>query len=564
MKRSIVLALTAVAAWSCTASLAGDEQAAPEAPQGGSQDGVAAAPTSFDDAIPDPNSAGPLPLRLLTRIEYQNSVKDLLSVDIDAGQLFPAESSAETGFSKVQKIDQVSVSAYQRAALQIASQSRDRLPVLMGCDVALPADEACVRSFVASFVPKLYRRPLREAELDEHVELYAGELKARLGLAPRDAATLLLATLLQSPYFLYRWEDGSEPAAREEGVVRLNAFHLASQLSYFLWASVPDQALLDAAAAGLLGTAEQTAAQARRMLSDPRAERTIAHFQEQWLGVTQLARLGKSAGLFPNWGPELGSAMAEELRRFGNNVVLHGDGKLGTLLTSRQSFINESLAEVYGIVGVTGAELRPYELPAAQRSGLLTLAGFLTAHSGESEGSPIFRGKFVRERLLCDTMAPPPDGIPPLPEPADDVSIRERHLQHAEVSPCNSCHRLMDPIGFGFGNYDALGRYHGSEANEAVDASGQIVGLDGTDVAFNGPLELAQLLSRSESVRECAAREWFRYAFARREQAPDRASFDQAYAAFRASDYDIRELLVGFTATRSFMFRSIDAGEVFP
>jgi len=518
--------------------------------------------TSFEDAPADPLSASGLPIRLLTRVEYENTVVELLGSKLPATSLFPAESQAETGFSKVQKVDQVGVAAYLDAALTLAEEASRDLTGLLGCDPTGASEGACVQSFLGSFGRRAFRRPLRAEELAQHASFYQDVLRSELGLGVPEAVELLLAALLESPHFLYRWEQGPLPSVREGAVLKLNPHHLASQLSYFLWASMPDEPLLAAADTGQLETAPQVEQQVRRMLADKKAERTVAVFHEQWLGLTTLPKLGKSPGLYPAWSSALGSAMAEEVRRFTTNVVLHGDGRWATLLTSRASFVNGPLAELYGIAGVSGPDFVARELPG-ERVGLLTLAGFLSAHSGETEGSPIFRGKFLRERLLCDLMAPPPDGIPDLPPPAANLSIRDRHLEHAEVSPCKDCHLRMDFIGFGLDNFDAIGAYQRQEGQLPIDASGQVYGLDGESPTFNGPSELVLLLTQSEQVRQCLAKEWFRYAFARKEAAGDRASFDNAFAAFAKSDYDIRELLVAFAQSRSFTHRTIDAGEVF-
>jgi hypothetical protein len=527
--------------------------------------GGSSRPPSFDGAPADPKAAGPLGLRLLTRREYENTVHDLLEVATGEGGAFPAESQAETGFFQVQKVDDLNVAAYQDVALAIAAESAKSLAAVYGCDPDTANEYACVESFLASFGRRAYRRPLTSVEIGEHLAFYRDVLRAELALPVPEAAELLLAAILQSPHFLYRWELGSEPGAVEDGVVQLNPHHLASRLSYFLWASMPDPALFAAAESGALEDPDRLEAQARRMLGDPKAARTVAAFHEQWLRLTALPELGKSAGQYPAWNAELGAAMAEEVRRFATSVVLNGDGRLETLFTSRSTFVNEPLARLYGLsgpLGVTGSAFVGRELPEGERYGLFTLAGFLAAHSGEVEGSPIFRGKFIREHVLCDPMSPPPPNIPDLPEPAIGLRKRERYEEHSRVSPCKDCHLKMDYIGYGFEHFDAIGAYQEKDAEFDIDATGVVRNLDGSDPGFDGVNELVSLLKGSAQVRACVAREWFRFTFSRREGAPDRASFDEAYAAFAASDYDIRELLVAFVKTRSFRYRAVAPGEV--
>jgi Protein of unknown function (DUF1592)/Protein of unknown function (DUF1588)/Protein of unknown function (DUF1595)/Protein of unknown function (DUF1587)/Protein of unknown function (DUF1585) len=539
-----------------SAAAAGSANQPPQPPGGGT--------ASFEDAPADPLAAGPLPMRLLNATEYRNTVQDLLGVEADVANLFPPESQSETGFAKVQKVDQVSVTAYQEAALRIADTALSTPSTLLGCDPTGANETTCVESFVTAFGQRAFRRPLTSSEVAEHVTFYRDVLRAQQRASVGDALKLLLVAILESPHFLYRWENGSQVAAHEQQVLKLNPYHLASQLSYFLWSSMPDTALFEAASAGQLSTPADVEAQARRMLTDPRAERSIAAFHEQWLAVTALAERGKSTGAYPSWNADLGAAMSEEIRRFTSNVLLHGDGRLVSLFSGRTSFVNQPLAELYGISGVTGAAFQLRDLPSEQRAGLFTLAGFLTAHANETEGSPIDRGKFIRERVLCDAMQPPPPGIPPLAPPSPDTTIKQRHLEHAAVSPCKDCHLRMDYIGFGLDNFDAIGAYHATDGQTPVDASGQIYGLDGRDPTFKGPNELMALLAGSEQVRQCLAKQWFRYAFARRELPGDRASFDAAFDAFAKSDFDLRELLVAYSASRTFRYRSLDEGEVDP
>ncbi len=558
------LVLTFSVAVGCTARIDGQatrpDGQAPSSPPAVGSGGTA----TFEGAPPDPLSAGPLPLRFLSQLEYQNTVRDLLGLEVDAARSFPPESQAETGFLKPQKLDQVGVAAYQAAALDLGQRAVVNLPALLGCDPSVN-EPACLQSFVTSFGRKAYRRPLANDEVSEHMAFYNKALAANLAPTQSAAVALLVAAMLESPHFLYRWELGSQPSAREVStngqVLKLNPQQVASQLSYFLWTSMPDGELFAAADAGLLGTPSQLEQQARRMLADPKAERTIAAFHRQWLGVTALPELGKSKGLYPTWGPALGAAMAEEVSRFTTEILLRGDGRVVSLFTSRASFVNEPLAALYGLSGVTGDTWQARDLPG--RSGLLARAGFLAAHSGEMEASPILRGKFVRERLLCDHMPSPPDGIPPLAPPSAQTTVRGRHLAHSQSAVCSGCHSLMDEIGFAFDNYDAIGAYHELEGTLPIDVSGHVNGLDGVDVAFAGPSQLMDLLASSEQVRSCLAKEWFRYTLVRREHAGDRASFDGAYATFAKSGFDVRELLVAFATSRSFSYRALDEGETF-
>jgi hypothetical protein len=518
---------------------------------------VATAPNEWTPGASagDPNAAGFVPLRLLTRIEYNNSVRDLLGDASNPANAFPSESTAETGFAKVQKVDDVNVGAYHDAADGLAGRATANLSKLMGCD-PVAAEDTCVRAFVTSFGRRAYRRPLTPAEATQHFDYWKVKLRGELKLTPVEAARVLVTSMLQSPFFLYRWELAWAPGPREGAVVRLNPHHLASQLSYFLWSSMPDDALFAAADKDELATPAQLEAQVRRMLKDPKADRTVGAFHEQWLDASALPGAQRNGKTYPRWGATLGEAMLEELRRFASDVVLRRDGKLSTLLSSTDTFVNAALAGVYGLQGVTGTAFVPKGLPATERAGLFTLAGVLAAHADENDPSPILRGKFVRERVMCAHIPPPPGMVPDLPPPDPAQSKKQRFAVHS-AGACKACHDLMDPIGFGFEAYDSIGGYRTMDGKFPVDATGVVTGLDGKEQAFKDGLGLAGLLAGSDQVRACVTKQWFRYGFGRGETKADEFSLEAAHGAFRAAGFDVRELLVALTRSRAFTHRTL-------
>jgi hypothetical protein len=395
----------------------------------------------------DTRAASLVPVRLLTREEYNNTLEDLLGDGSRPADLFPGETAGETGFAKVAKLDEVNVSAYLDAAEAVAARAAADPAKLAGCDPASEQGDECVRSFVTSFGRRIYRRPLSEAEVAEHLALYRDKLRTGLGVGPREAWKGLLTAMLQSPFFLYRWELGWQPGGIEpDGALRLNSHHLASQLSYFLWASMPDPELFAAADRDELRRPEVIEAQARRMLKDARAERAIVSFHEQWLGVSALTGTSRDGRLYPTWGRALAERMLQEIRRLTTETILRGDGRLSTLLTTRATFLDGALATHYGVEGVTGDAFVPATLPAGQRAGILTSAAVMAAHSLEGESSPIHRGKFVREHVMCEHIPPPPGMIPDLPPPAENVPKKMRYAAHSEGT-CKGCHEKMDPIG---------------------------------------------------------------------------------------------------------------------
>jgi hypothetical protein len=361
---------------------------------------------------------------------------------------------------------------------------------------------------------------------------------------------LVVQAMLLSPHFLYHVE-ALPPGAAETDVVALAPFELATRLSYFVWASMPDDALLAAAEDGTLGDPEVLEAEVRRMLDDDRAADAIASFHEQWLQLGELDELTKDAEMYPGWTPELGTAMEVETAAFADEVIRRGDGRLQTLLTASWTIADAELAALYGVTAPDGPER--IDLDPAERAGLLTSAGFLASKSHAAENSWVHRGKFVRESLLCQPLPPPPPGVE-----ANEANDPGR-LENPE---CNYCHLLMDPIGVGFENYDATGAFRTVDGEgNAIDAQGEVVGVEGIGT-FAGAVELAHELAADPSVHDCVALQWVRYAGRREETQADACAIEQVRAAFAQSDQDVRELVVAVVLSDAFRYRT--AQEVSP
>jgi len=373
---------------------------------------------------------------------------------------------------------------------------------------------------------------------------------------------VVIEAVLQAPAFLYHLEATSDPAVREGAVVRLGPYEMASRLSYFLWGSMPDGELFTAAAAGQLDTDAAVETQARRMLGDARARTTLSAFFEGWLERDQLKDKDKDPKVYPEYNDALRAAMLAETHAFAENVVFDGDGHWTTLLGATYSFLNQPLGKLYGMAAVTGTSFQRTDLPAGQRAGFLTQASFLSL-TGAADGShPVRRGKAVFQKLLCGELPPPPANVPPAKPPTPGVSTRERFVEHDSNECARVCHGAMDPIGFGFENYDGIGKYRTMDAGKNVDATGSL-DLDGATRSFANALELANLLAGSDEVRRCFATQWARFALARNEAEADRASVEAVQAAFGASATD-RDLIVATTKMRSFRYRSPSPGEVLP
>lgn len=520
---------------------AGDDEGEPQSQCGG-------------DAAP-----GASPIRRLTAWEYDNTILDLLGDDTHPAAAFPQEGGS--GFDNnadVSGVTRLQAQKYLDASEAISARAVADLGTLLPCDPAAGDEHPCIEQWVDGFGLRAWRRPLTTDERTGMLALYD---EARQSEDLPTAVGLVLQAFLQSPHFLYRVELGI-PGEQGTAAIRLGDYEMASRLSYLLWGSMPDQALLDAAAAGGLATPEDVEAHARRMLDDPKARRMVEHFHEQWLGTIRLATLEKDTAVFPAWSPELSAKQVQEALAFVDHVFFTGEGTLDELLTAPYTFVDAELAEFYGLPVPAGAGLQRTEAAGGvELSGILTLGGVLSAYALADTTDPIKRGLFVREHLLCQIPPPPPDVIPELPPVDPDATTRERFEQHRADPVCAACHAMFDPIGFGFEHYDAVGRWRTTENGLPIDASGE---LTAADVAgeFVGVRELGTKLAASEDVAACMTRQWFRFAYGRLEsQDLDACNMDTLAATFSESGHDLRELLVALTQTDAFLFRTAYADE---
>jgi hypothetical protein len=495
-------------------------------------------------------AVGPSPLRRLTHTEYDNSVADLLGDTTHPASQFAPDTQVGLfdNTAQAQTVPSLLADQYLQAAATLA-ENVSNVSTLLGCDPAGASGTSCVQNFVQRFGRRAYRRPLTSDEVTALMTIYSDTSAAA---DPPTGARGVIAAVLASPNFLFRPEFGAAPSMLANAK-QVAPFELASRLASLLWASVPDNVLLDAAAAGQLATREQVASQARRMLADPKAHAAVGAFYAQWLGLPLLATATKDAAAYPQFDDALRSAMAEETRRFVDYVLFQDDARLSTLFTAPYSLLNAPLAKLYGVTGPTSATtFQRTMLDPSQRMGVLTQASLMTAFASPASSSPIKRGKLVRVRLLCQDLPDPPANVPPPAPPKAGVSTRERFAMHTNNAACSGCHHLIDGLGFGLEHYDGIGAYRTMDQGVAVDASGEVNTTADIDGPYSGGPALAMLLARSEQVRDCAPTQWLRYALARREGDDDTCSLVALRTAFASSGGDLRELMVALTQTDAF------------
>jgi Protein of unknown function (DUF1592)/Protein of unknown function (DUF1588)/Protein of unknown function (DUF1595)/Protein of unknown function (DUF1587)/Protein of unknown function (DUF1585) len=481
-------------------------------------------------------------------------LKDLLGVDVTAARELPPD-EVTNSFDNNAAV--LTVSALHAEKYVLVSEALAKSAVadarrLTGCDEQAQGEEACATAFAKSFGRRAFRRALTPS--DEAL-LLAAYTVGRTGGSYAEGLEVMLRAALQSPSFLYRLELSSATDARAR--VPLDAYELAARLSFLVWGSGPDDALLDAASRGELGSKEQLRQKARQMLADPRAQRSIAHFFEQWTGAHRLDTITKSETAFPQFTADVKQGMAEELPAFVRRVVGEGDGSLRALLTEPVAYVNAALAPIYGVPApaTPGFVTLP---PEQGRSGLLTQAGFLSVQGHPDQTSPVLRGKFVLSMMLCSPPPPPPSDVDiSVPPVGEGATARERLALHLSAgASCSGCHSLMDPIGLAFETFDAIGRYRTEEGGVTLDTSGELTGTG--DPALGGRFanvrELGEKLASSDAVKACLATQWFRFASGRSEAEADACSLSALSTAFASGD--VRELIVESTQTDAFLFRS--------
>jgi hypothetical protein len=521
---------------------------------------------SLDDSATVPGAA---PLRRLTNLEYRNSIRDLLGVDIEAvktagftGDVDSALSGFVRGGVLTGGTDARALMTASDALAQLATQKLDKLVPCAPLPTAAGEQDTCADKFIRAFGQRAFRRPLSSDEAAALSKLYKTQ-RTEVGLPFDQAIGVLVSAMLQTPYFLYHWELGPNTPVRDGNLARFNSWEMASRLSYLFWASMPDDKLFEAAAGNRLVSPEQISAEARRLLADDKARDAVRDFHYQWLEIGGLGDLPKDA-TYTNYSPAVAVAMGKETAAFVDSVFFgpKADGKLETLLTSRTSFVDASLAKVYGLAAPAGGLMKEVTLDPAQRAGILTQGSFLAVKADPDTSHPTKRGDAVQHRMLClDLKVPDTLEVPPVADPNPNQTTRERFEVHGSAACAQACHQYLDPIGFAFENYDAIGAYRTTENNKPINASGQFT-LKSGEIKFKNAVEMVAQLAKAPETAECMVKQWLRYAMRRHEQPSEDPSLRALETTFRTSGYDMRELMVALTKTRAFTHRALSAGEV--
>ncbi|WP_437283031.1 DUF1592 domain-containing protein [Sorangium sp. So ce375] len=495
----------------------------------------------------------------LTHAQWENTARDLLRLDDRPGLSASFTSDPLGGvFDNNEAALLVTPGLwgdYQRAAEELAAMLTAEPGKL---DRIAPADlpdapEARAQAFVERFGERAFRRPLTEEERGAYLALFDRGKELFEGEDPFVAGVrAALEGFLQSPHFIYRVEVGAGPA--EGGLVPLSGHEIATKLAYVLWNTMPSDELLAAAKAGELSTPEGVRAHAEGMLADPRAREVVGAFHRQLYDYEQYHDLNKDQALYPEFVPEMGDDMQREAELFVDHVVFDEEGGLTELLTERTAYVNDHLAAVYGVEGDFSSEFQRVELDEAERSGLLTRLGFLAAKATARQPDSIHRGVFVNLRILCAALPSPPDNATALP-PGELATNRERVEAHTGKGTCGaSCHgALINPAGFAFERYDAIGKYRTTDNGMPVD-SADVYTLGGQPRSFADAVEFSRLLAESSEAHACYAERWIEFAHGRDARAEDEALIAQLGEASRGGA-STKELIVRIVSSTSFLAR---------
>jgi hypothetical protein len=428
-----------------------------------------------------------------------------------------------------------------------ATTSRDR--IFLCHPVEQAAEQACAEKIISTLARRAYRRPIAADDLRQLLSLYRRGAESDGFEA---GVRLALQKILVSPEFIFRMEFDPSDAAPGSAYL-IGDVELASRLSFFLWSSIPDDELLAVAERGELSTASVLEAQVRRMLADPRSRTLVTNFAGQWLFLRNIARISPDPAAFPAFDENLRLALAQETELLIEST-LREDRSVADLLNTDYTFVNQRLAEHYGIKGIYGSAFRRVAITDPKRRGLLGQASIMAVTSYPNRTAPTIRGKWVLEQLLGSPPPPPPPNVPSL---KDDVttrglSMRQRMEQHRANPDCAVCHRVMDPVGFALENFDGLGRWRDSIGTRPIDSSGVLP--DGTN--FEGPVGLRELLlSKRDLFVETFTERLLTYALGRGVEEYDQAALRKITREAAANNDRWSSIILGIVRSVPFQMR---------
>jgi mono/diheme cytochrome c family protein len=495
---------------------------------------------------------GSVTIRRLNRAEYNNTIRDLLGIDFQPANDFPQD-DVGYGFDNigdVLSLPPLLMEKYLAAAEKIVEKALASPKTRKRIFIVATQNEEAARQILDRFASRAYRRPIRGDELNrllrfvEMAEKNHDSFDTGIGLA--------MQAVLVSPHFLFRVELDRRPD--NPRVHPITDYELASRLSYFLWSSMPDDELFELARKRTLRESEVLEKQVRRMLQDRRSRALVENFAGQWLQLRNLKDFKPDPDLFPAFDDKLRAAMLKETELFFDNVVRE-DRSILDFIDADYTFVNERLAKHYGLSGVKGEAFRRVSLTGTPRGGILTQAAVLSVTSNPTRTSPVKRGKWILENILGTPPPPPPEGVQELKDDKEAVlsgSLRQRMEQHRANPNCATCHQRMDPLGFGFENFDAIGGWRDREGKHKIDPSGTLP----NGQSFKGPVELRAILKkRQEAFARCLTEKLLTYALGRGVERYDRCAVDEIVKNAGKDKYKFSRLVMDIVKSDPFQKR---------
>jgi hypothetical protein len=489
------------------------------------------------------NKPGPRLLRRLTADQLDNSVRDLFkNPGAPKSDVFnDPQILGFTGDAAALLVRDLGSQQLMTYGEQVAHWAVTTVGATLSPCKEMTAD--CRSQFIKQFGARAFRQPLTDAKVARYEALFASAPSFDAGLE------MTITAMLQSPYFLYRQELG-QPDPANPGLVKLTPYEIASNISYLITRSIPDDTLLQAAEKNELSTREQIDTQVERLLSDPKNRQTINTFMGEWLETKRVSSVLKDPKAF-DFSDALRADMERETAAFVEDVVFTRKGTLADLFNTDYTFVNENLAKHYGIAGVTGNDLVKAPLP--HDPGILTQGSLMAGHAGMTFSSPTLRGKLVRTRFLCQDLPPPPANVNTnIMPPVDAKTTREIFTAHVKNPSCAPCHQMMDPIGFTFENYDVGGRYRTTENGVPIDSSGLIMG---DNISFKGFKEMNDYLATNTEVRQCMVKFMSYFAYGAAGWADDGCTLNAITAEADKASWTIRSVLTAITHAPHFTTR---------
>ncbi len=534
------------ASGSASASIGGTE------PTGGAESGEGGSGESGEPGVDEDYAPEEVRLRLLLARQYVHSIRDLLG-DEAAAVASPPTDVALNGFDAVGasqlSLTDSKVDTYEESARAVSlAATAERIAAYHDCVPTGPSDSACHREFVERFGRIAFRRSLIEDEITTYAAVATA---AALDFDDFDyGVRTAVATFLQSPHFLYQVEVG-EPT-NMPGIRKLTGLELATRLSFFMVDSTPDAELLDLAEAGGLDDADGVREAATALLESTNARQSLADFASEVYRLRDLATVPKDSTVFPAFSESLADAMGKETLALIGHIAWEEDSDFRDIFDADYTFVNAELATLYGLPNPEqyGDTFTQVTLPAEQlRGGIFGQAGLLSLLAHVTTTSPTYRGKFVRQQILCQTIPAPPNNVDTnLPDSGDYHTMRERLEVHMQEESCAGCHKLMDPIGLGLENYDGIGQFRTEEPGGwAIDANSDLDGMP-----FTGARQLGAALRENQASASCLVRNLFRHATGHIEVEGEYGELSELDAAFDDGGYRMQALLVELVASPAF------------